>query len=402
MAEIVDLISDSDDDATSPAPAQALPAFVTADRLVEDLSDHSEDERLLRGGADAKPAKRARVEAPVFAAARPAAAAPRPTAAPQPAAARPALVPEAQLPIKREWFEAICYGKKRVEFREASQYWRSRLLGKAALNVRLVNGRGDAAPFCVYETTRVELLATGAIPAGLAPAPGTAAHRELFKGVDVVIALHLGRRLALRDPKTGREERYDPSRASPPPPAGAAPPAQPEPPGAAAPAAAAGPPTCDKCGAACEARVSRSEKNPGRKYYKCFPCDAWVGWADDAADAPAAKPKTKNIGLSGASYADIKRAEDAQTRGAAERSAARNDGGPRGNVFGFDGKKGLKGVVSKEHERRDAQKFQGMSSLKKALKGKTSPHFPPAAAPRQPPPPRDADDLRQKRLARFG
>ncbi|KAH8093611.1 ubiquitin-protein transferase [Aureococcus anophagefferens] len=57
-----------------------------------------------------------------------------------------------------------------------------------------------------------------------------------------------------------------------------------------------------------------------------------------------------------------------------------------------------------EHERRDAQKFQGMSSLKKALKGKTSPHFPPAAAPRQPPPPppRDADDLRQKRLARFG
>ena len=72
------------------------------------------------------------------------------------------------------------------------------------------------------------------------------------------------------------------------------------------------------------------------------------------------------------------------------------------NVFGFDGKKGLKGVVSKEHERRDAQKFQGMSSLKKALKGKTSHHFPPAAAPRQPPPPRDADDLRQKRLARFG
>ena len=218
MAEIVDLISDSDDDAPPPAPAQALPAFVTADCLVEDLSDHSEDERLLRGGAEAKPAKRARVEAPVFAAARPAAAAPRPTAAPRPAAARPALVPEAQLPIKREWFEAICYGKKRVEFREASQYWRSRLLGKAALNVRLVNGRGDAAPFCVYETTRVELLATGAIPAGLAPAPGTAAHRELFKGVDVVIALHLGRRLALRDPKTGREERYDPSRASPPPP----------------------------------------------------------------------------------------------------------------------------------------------------------------------------------------
>ena len=74
MAEIVDLISDSDDDAPPPAPAQALPAFVTADRLVEDLSDHSEDERLLRGGADAKPAKRARVEAPVFAAARPAAA----------------------------------------------------------------------------------------------------------------------------------------------------------------------------------------------------------------------------------------------------------------------------------------------------------------------------------------
>ncbi|KAH8076161.1 SET domain-containing protein [Aureococcus anophagefferens] len=51
-----------------------------------------------------------------------------------------------RLPIKREWFEAICYGEKRVEFREASQYWRSRLLGKAALDVRLENGVGDAAP----------------------------------------------------------------------------------------------------------------------------------------------------------------------------------------------------------------------------------------------------------------
>ncbi|KAH8049896.1 ubiquitin-protein transferase [Aureococcus anophagefferens] len=279
MAEIVDLISDSDDDAPPPAPAQALPAFVTADRL---------------------------------------------------------------LPIKREWFEAICYGKKRVEFREASQYWRSRLLGKAALNVRLVNGRGDAAPFCVYETTRVELLATGAIPAGLAPAPGTAAHRELFKGVDVVIALHLGRRLA-PDPKTGAR-RHDPSRV----------------------AAAAG-----------GRRAARAARAGGRRRPR-------------RRRGPADVRHVRR-GLRGA-------------RGAAERSAARNDGGPRGNVFGFDGKKGLKGVVSKEHERRDAQKFQGMSSLKKALKGKTSPHFPPAAAPRQPPPPppRDADDLRQKRLARFG
>ena len=302
----------------------------------------------------------------------------------------------------REWFEAICYGKKRVEFREASQYWRSRLLGKAALNVRLVNGRGDAAPFCVYETTRVELLATDAIPAGLAPAPGTPAHRELFKGVDVVIALHLGRRLALRDPKTGREERFDPNgaaTATPP----AKPPAQPEPelPGEDVATGTAEAPRCATCGGGCVVRVSRSEKNNGRRYWKC-PAheDEWVGWADDAA-APATKaPSKSNIGLTGSTYAEVQAREREQARGAAERSALRNDGGARGRVFGFDQKKGIKGVVSKEHERKDAAKFSGVSrgAVKKALAGPraTSPHFPP------PEPPADPDDLRKKRLARFG
>ena len=166
-----------------------LPAFSHVRQRFKHRNE--EDARLLAGPPPAKKAK---------------------TATPAATRGVRATAAEATLPIKREWFEKICYGRKRVEFREASPYWRSRLLGKRSLNVRLVNGRGADAPRCVYETTRVELLATSAIPEGLAPPPGTPEHAALFKGVETVIALHLGDRLELFDPKADRFERFDATR----------------------------------------------------------------------------------------------------------------------------------------------------------------------------------------------
>ena len=82
--------------------------------------------------------------------------------------------------------------------------------------------------------------------------------------------------------------------------------------------------------------------------------------------------------------------------------ATAEGGAGSGAAITLDGgvMKGIKGVVSKEHERKDAAKFSGVSrdAVKKALAGPraTSPHFPP------PEPPADPDDLRKKRLARFG
>jgi hypothetical protein len=36
---------------------------------------------------------------------------------------------------------------------------------------------------------------------------------------------------------------------------------------------------CELCGRTLKVRVSRSKKNPGRKYFKCQPCDSF-SWAD--------------------------------------------------------------------------------------------------------------------------
>ena len=82
-----------------------------------------------------------------------------------------------------------------------------------------------------------------------------------------------------------------------------------------------------------------------------------------------------------------------QTTATAARATARNDGGGRGNVFGFaDGGRGPKRVISKERERKDPSAFApvNMDTL---------------LAAKRPAPDRDpeaADHLRKRRLARFG
>ena len=45
------------------------------------------------------------------------------------------------------------------------------------------------------------------------------------------------------------------------------------------------PRNCHRCGLRCEVKTSRTDKNPGRHYYRCEPCQqqhgqGWVGWCD--------------------------------------------------------------------------------------------------------------------------
>eukprot|EP00927_Polykrikos_kofoidii_P023805 TRINITY_DN21799_c0_g1_i2.p1 TRINITY_DN21799_c0_g1~~TRINITY_DN21799_c0_g1_i2.p1 ORF type:complete len:448 (-),score=82.12 TRINITY_DN21799_c0_g1_i2:111-1415(-) len=109
------------------------------------------------------------------------------------------------MPIKREWFDKIACGDKRVEFREASQFWRRRLLERQGLRrIRLLNGRATNSPFLVCALDRAEVMDISCIPDGLAPSRGTAAHRELFGDLETVICLFLGPLLELNDPKNGR------------------------------------------------------------------------------------------------------------------------------------------------------------------------------------------------------
>jgi len=109
---------------------------------------------------------------------------------------------EATLPIKRLWFDKIASGEKTTEFREASPFWCCRLLGRPSLQrVRLLNGRSPDAPYLVCELRGVEKMPVAEIPRGLAPEPGSREHRDLFRNVGTVLALHLGAVLELHDPK---------------------------------------------------------------------------------------------------------------------------------------------------------------------------------------------------------
>mmetsp|Transcript_106698 Transcript_106698/g.166632 ORF Transcript_106698/g.166632 Transcript_106698/m.166632 type:complete len:201 (-) Transcript_106698:29-631(-) len=114
----------------------------------------------------------------------------------------PKLMEEVTLPIKRLWFERIAYGSKRIEFRDASPFWRGRLLGRSGLQrVRFLNGRSVDAPRMVCALNRIDTMAVCDIPSGLAPDSGTPAHRELFGNSTEVICLHLGDIIELHDPK---------------------------------------------------------------------------------------------------------------------------------------------------------------------------------------------------------
>ena len=171
-------------------------------------------------------------------------------------------------------------------------------------------------------------------------------------------------------------------------PAPAAPAPAPAP--AAAPEAEPTPPKCKTCGAPCELRTARSAKNDGRRYWKCPQHeDDWVGWAD----AKGVKGGGK-ISKGGQSFAYLRKQEKREAAGTETRAKQRNETGGRGNVFGFDNRRGIKGVVSKETERKDPNAFKGVDAgaIRRAAQG-------PAGPVRGS---QDADELRRKRMARFG
>ena len=152
------------------------------------------------------------------------------------------------------------------------------------------------------------------------------------------------------------------------------------------------PPKCKTCGAPCELRTARSAKNDGRRYWKCPNHeDAWVGWHD----AKGVKGGGK-ISKGGQSFADIRKQEKREAAGTETRAKQRNETGGRGNVFGFDNRRGIKGVVSKETERKDPNAFKGVdaSAVRRAAQGPAGPVRGSQTG--------DADELRRKRMARFG
>ena len=119
--------------------------------------------------------------------------------------------------------------------------------------------------------------------------------------------------------------------------------------------------------------------------------DAWVGWAD----AKGVKGGGK-ISKGGQSFADIRKQEKREAAGTETRAKQRNETGGRGNVFGFDNRRGIKGVVSKETERKDPNAFKGVdaSAVRRAAQGPAGPVRGSQTG--------DADELRRKRMARFG
>ena len=152
------------------------------------------------------------------------------------------------------------------------------------------------------------------------------------------------------------------------------------------------PPTCPPSPSRTSLRPARPAKNDARRYWKCPSHeDDWVGWAD----AKGVKGGGK-ISKGGQSFADIRKQEKREAAGTETRAKQRNETGGRGNVFGFDNRRGIKGVVSKETERKDPNAFKGVdaSAVRRAAQGPAGPVRGSQTG--------DADELRRKRMARFG
>jgi len=87
------------------------------------------------------------------------------------------------LTLKKKWFDLIASGKKTMEYREAKQYWRNRLLdGEDPKNfdvVRFKNGYGDVSTMDVQFKG---IFFTG-------PEWCTPKHGEVLTGDTIVIKL---------------------------------------------------------------------------------------------------------------------------------------------------------------------------------------------------------------------
>ncbi len=55
------------------------------------------------------------------------------------------------LTLYRKWFDCIAAGWKRVEHRNYTEYWRTRLIGKSYDEIHFINGYGAARPWMRFE-----------------------------------------------------------------------------------------------------------------------------------------------------------------------------------------------------------------------------------------------------------
>jgi len=79
-----------------------------------------------------------------------------------------------RLPIKKKWFDMIASGEKREEYREATEYWRKRVLPANEmarregrnLIIELVNGYRKNAPTIRREVEYVAVVIAGVVSFG--------------------------------------------------------------------------------------------------------------------------------------------------------------------------------------------------------------------------------------------
>lgn len=62
-----------------------------------------------------------------------------------------------QLNLKREFFNAILDGTKKVEYRSKSDYWQRRLTNKKYTHIRFRNGYLTVAPEMIVELKRIKV-----------------------------------------------------------------------------------------------------------------------------------------------------------------------------------------------------------------------------------------------------
>ena len=65
------------------------------------------------------------------------------------------------LNLHREFFDRILTGKKKIEYRDNTEYWRARLLGRTFREIHFRNGYATRAPFMRVEFKGLRQMGRG-------------------------------------------------------------------------------------------------------------------------------------------------------------------------------------------------------------------------------------------------
>jgi len=63
--------------------------------------------------------------------------------------------------LKREWFDKILMGEKRIEYREDKPYWRSRIKSTELEHITFKNGYSRKAPNFSADVLRIDFISSG-------------------------------------------------------------------------------------------------------------------------------------------------------------------------------------------------------------------------------------------------